>query len=153
MVNTWLHSKMQGLHHVKLTTKISKNLSWVARYLRRAKHSMPKMVLPKQIRSHKPFVTKEQRTYGTCSISDKIITIATHRIVIVKVGKRKKRKRIAIPQKEILMTLAHELAHLRYDPHGYEQESYAGIIFNAMSVKERCPTCKGTGKVLVRYVN
>lgn len=138
---------------VRIPTKISENFSWMLRYLRRAKKQMPSLTLPKQVRSYKPPLNREMRVYGTCSVEAKVITIATHRPVLVQVGKRRRRKHIAIPQRELLMTFAHELAHLRYGLHNYEQESYARTIFHAFGLKDNCPHCGGTGKVVARYVN
>lgn len=133
--------------------KISKHLLWIEKYLKHAKKRMPSLILPRQVRSYKPPLRKEQWTFGTCAMKERVITLATHRIITVQGVKRKKHKRIALSQKEILMTLAHELAHLRFDPHNYEQESYAHIIFQAFGLKMRCSTCKGTGLVPVKYVN
>ncbi|MBI4238887.1 MAG: hypothetical protein HY696_10820 [Deltaproteobacteria bacterium] len=138
---------------IRIPTKISENLSWMLRHLRRAKRQMPSLTLPKQVRSYKPPLNREMRVYGTCSVEAKVITIATHRPVLIQMGKRRRRKHIAIPQRELLMTFAHELAHLRYGLHNYEQESYARTIFHAFGLKDNCPHCGGTGKVVARYVN
>lgn len=51
------------------------------------------------------------------------------------------------------MTLAHELAHFRYEKHGYEQESYARTIFRAMGVMDTCPVCNGKGEVHAKYIH
>ena len=138
----------------KLNTRISENLQWVERYLRRAKVHMPSLSLPKQIRSYRPHLSKEQRVWGTCAIDTKIITLMTHRAVVSQNGgRRPKKKHLAIPQREMLMTLAHELSHLRFEAHNYEQESYARTIFTAFGVKDKCAHCSGSGRVLARYVN
>lgn len=134
-------------------TAISKNLKWLEKYLRRAKKHMPSLILPRRLRSHQPSLRTEQRTLGTCAVEERTITLATHRVIITQGRKRKKRKRVAMSQREILMTLAHEMAHLRYGLHDYEQEAYASTIFTAFGMKERCPQCAGTGLVPAKYVN
>ncbi|MBI4367322.1 MAG: hypothetical protein HY543_10930 [Deltaproteobacteria bacterium] len=136
-----------------LSTIVSVHLKWLERYLHRAKKHMPSLILPRRIRSHLPTLRREQRTLGTCDVESRTITLATHRVITIQGKKRKKRKHVALSQREILMTLAHEIAHLRYGLHDYEQEAFARTIFNAFGVKERCPQCKGSGMVPARYVN
>lgn len=135
-----------------LPVKVSPPLSWAIRYLRKAKKRMPSLPLPKQIRSYKPPLNREMRVWATCGLHTKVITIATHRPVTV-AGSSRKRRHVAIPQRELLMTLAHELAHLRHEFHDYEQESYARAIFQAFGLNDKCPHCGGAGKVPARYVN
>ena len=145
--------KKRQFIQIRIATKISKNLKWLEKFLRRAKIHMPSLIVPRRLRSHLPSVRREQRTLGTCSLSDRTITLATHHIVTIQGRTRKKRKRVAMSQREILMTLAHEMAHFRYGLHDFEQEAYARTIFSAFGLKEHCPTCKGTGLVPARYVN
>lgn len=137
---------------VPISTKFSPSLHWMLRYVRKAKKNMPSMPLPTQIRSYKPPLNREMRVWATCGLHTKVITIATHRPVAV-AGSSRKRRHVAIPQRELLMTLAHELAHLRHEYHDYEQESYARTIFQAFGLTDNCPHCGGSGKVPARYVN
>jgi len=138
---------------IRIPTKISKNLSWIEKYLRKARQHMPSLVLPRHIRAYKPPINKESRTLGSCYIQERLITLATHRVVIIQGPKRKRRKHVALSQKEILMTLAHEMAHLRHDLHNFEQEYYAATIFRTFGLQDRCPYCKGTGNIPMQYVN
>ena len=150
------HPKLKKLRTPKETiirVAISKYLKWLEPYLKRAKHRMPTLILPARLRSYKPPLNKEQLSWGSCDKENRTITLATHKINIMKGFKRSTKKQVALSEKEILMTLAHELAHFRYDPHGYEQESYARTIFHAMGVLDRCPTCGGKGKVPADYKN
>ncbi len=133
--------------------EISEPLRWVDRYIRRAKKHMPSLILPRKIRSYRPPVHREMRVLGTCAVETKVITLGTHRHVMVNSGKRPKRRQVAIAQRELLMTLAHEMAHLRYEFHDYEQESYARTIFQAFGLKDKCIHCAGTGRIPARYVN
>lgn len=139
-----------------------KPLAWVEKYLMRAKRKMPALVLPRKLLSYRPRLHREQRTWGACSITDKTITIATHKHgeVIRKVKDRKgrmheKKETVLVPltHREILMTLAHELSHLEYHEHGYEQKWYALIIFNTFGLYDTCPQCGGKGKIPAKYEN
>lgn len=132
---------------------ISTNLAWLERYLRKTKKKMQGLTMPLRIRSWKHTPRKEQRTWGTCDQDSKTITLATHKIIYVKGKKRLKRKAVALSRKEILMTFAHELAHLRYDDHTYEQTYYAKAIFDTFGAKDKCPHCAGKGKVPAEYKN
>lgn len=132
---------------------VSKHLKWLEPYLRRAKKHMPTLMLPRRIRSYCPPLGKEHLSWGSCDKETRTITICTHKIIVMKGFKRSTKKRVALSEKEILMTLAHELAHFRYEKHGYEQESYARTIFHAMGVVDTCPTCDGKGKVPAEYRN
>jgi len=140
----------------KLTFKkpvISPALSWLEHYLRKTKKKMPGLTMPLRIRSWKHTPRKEQRVWGTCDQSAKTITLATHKIIMVRGKKRMKRKAVALSRKEVLQTFAHELAHLRYDDHTYEQVCYSRSIFDTFSVKDKCPLCNGKGKVPAEYKN
>jgi len=132
---------------------ISKNLTWLEPYLRRAKKRMQKLILPTRIRSYKPSLRKEMKSWGSCEIKTRTITLATHKIIVMKGFKRSTKKLVALSEKEVLMTLAHEMAHFVYEKHGYEQESYARTIFHAMGVQETCPLCQGKGKIPAEYKN
>jgi predicted metal-dependent hydrolase len=132
---------------------ISKKLEWIEPYLRRAKKRMQKLILPARIRSYKPSLRKEMKSWGSCETKTRTITLATHKIIVMKGFKRSTKKLVALSDKEILMTLAHEMAHFMYEKHGYEQESYARTIFHAMGVLEICPLCQGRGEVPAEYKN
>ncbi|MBL7684765.1 MAG: hypothetical protein JNK65_01885, partial [Deltaproteobacteria bacterium] len=62
-------------------------------------------------------------------------------------GRLKVKKVIRLPKFKILDTLAHELAHFRYPEHNYEHEEYTRMIFRTFDLKEKCPHCKGSGKI------
>ena len=112
------------------------------------------MAMPHAIRSFVPNPKKKHRTLGNCCIDDRTITLATHSIkeITTKEG-RKKRVLIPIPHLEILQTLAHELSHLAYDEHDYEQEWYGRTIFHTFGLTESCPHCHGKGQMPARYEN
>lgn len=133
--------------------KISPNLLWLERYLRKTKKKMPGLTMPLRIRSWRHTPRKEQRVWGTCDRDTKTITIATHKIIYIRGKKRMKRKAVALSRKEILLTFAHELAHLRHDDHTYEQECYGRAIFDTFGVKDNCPICGGSGRVHAQYKN
>lgn len=138
---------------VRITTKISDNFKWMEKHLKRAKKHMPSLLLPRQIRSYRPPINREMRVWGTCAVETRVITLCTHRIMTTYKSGRARKKHLPIPKKEMLMTLAHEIAHLRYEFHNYEQESYARTIFQAFGIKEPCSHCAGTGQITARYVN
>lgn len=135
----------------EIKPKISKTLKWTEKYLNRAWLSMPGLIKPSQIRSYKPTLTKIMRSLGSCSFSDKVIAIATHQTKIKIIHHKKERVIVLLSKADILLTIAHEIAHLQYENHGYEHKSYARTIFNAFGLKDVCPHCKGKGKVLVEY--
>lgn len=110
-------------------------------------------MLPRQIRSYRPPVNREMHVLGTCAVETRVITLCTHRIVVSRSGARTRRRHAVLAQRQILMTLAHELAHLRYEFHDFEQESYARTIFRAFGLKDKCPHCAGTGSIPARYLN
>lgn len=134
-------------------TRITKPLAWIEKYLLKAKRRMPALVLPKKILSYKPRLNQRHRNWGSCSITDKTITLATHKHATVKKRGTIEKTIIPLSHREILMTLAHELAHLEYPEHGYEQKWYALTIFNTFGLYDVCPTCRGKGKVSARYEN
>ncbi len=145
---------MQTKHKVKFhKPKVSENLAFIERYLRKAKKRLPGLTMPLRIRSWRHNIRKEQRVWGTCDRESKTITLATHKIIYIRGRKRMRRKAVALPRKEILQTFAHELAHLRYDDHTYEQECFSRAIFDTFGVKENCPICGGTGRVAAQYKN
>jgi hypothetical protein len=119
----------------------------------RVKRKMPAMVMPRIIRSFKPHLKKTHRTLGSCCRKDRSINIATHSLNDMEVKGKKKRVHAPLTHLEILQTLAHELSHLGYEHHGYEQEWYGRTIFNAFGITEPCPHCGGKGKVPARYKN
>jgi hypothetical protein len=142
--------------------RITKPLAWLEKYLLRARRRMPAMSLPKRILSFKPRLTTRHRTWGSCCITDRTITLSTHKVSTVekKIKNRRgeeriKREKVVVPlnHREILMTLAHELAHLEYPEHGYEQKWYALTIFNTFGLYDICPHCNGKGKIPARYEN
>ena len=133
--------------------KITKPLLWLEKYLLRAKRIMPALKLPKKILSYRPRLNQKHRNWGSCSITDRIITMATHKHgTVVRKGAAEDAI-VPVGHREILMTLAHELAHLEYPEHGYEQKWYALTIFNTFGITDACPTCRGKGVVPARYEN
>lgn len=136
-----------------LKTKVSKPLGWIGKYLLRVQGQMPAMIMPRTVRSFKPHPRKEHRTLGNCCISDRTITLATHSIKEKLVNGRKRRTLIPLSRLEILQTLAHEMSHLAYAGHGYEQEWYGRTIFNTFGITEPCPHCGGKGRIPARYEN
>ena len=142
--------------------RITKPLEWLERYLGRAKRKMPALMLPRRVLSYQPRLSARHRTWGSCSVRERTITLATHRVDTVEkkvkgakgVERVKKEKAlVALTHREILMTLAHELAHLEYPEHGYEQKWYALTIFNTFGLYDTCPHCDGKGKIAARYEN
>ncbi len=132
---------------------ISPSLAWIERYLRKAKKKMPGITMPLRIRSWKHTPRREQRVWGTCDQGTRTITLATHKIIMVRGKKRMKRKAVALSHKEILQTFAHELAHFRYGDHTYEQECYSRSMFDTFGVKDKCPVCAGRGRIPSVYIN
>lgn len=132
-----------------MTTKISPQLTWVYPYLLQAKFKMPNLVLPNRIRSHRPSMTRIMRVMGNAYVESKTIVIATHNQItyLDKKGDLKIKKLVQLSKAEMLDTLAHEVAHLTYPRHGYEHESFTRAIFRTFNLKEKCPHCRGTGKV------
>lgn len=131
--------------------KISPRLQWVLPYLKKAKAMMPSLILPTQIRSFKPTKNRIMRVLGNVYFETKIIVLATHTQQLYKTtrGNLKVKKIVAIPRTEILDTLAHELAHMIYPDHNYEHEEYTKTIFRTFGLTQKCPTCRGSGKVAV----
>lgn len=147
--------KAQSLDGVRIV----KPLAWLDVYLKRAKRKMPALELPRRIRSFVPRLDRKHRTWGACSITDRTITLATHQVEKVERkinGSRKKKKIKVLSQlshREVLMTLAHELAHLEYPNHDYQQQWYALTIFNTFGLHDTCPHCNGRGKIPAKYEN
>jgi hypothetical protein len=137
----------------RLKTRVSKPLAWLGKYLVRVARQMPTMVMPRQIRSFRPHPKKEHRTLGSCSIQERAITLATHSIKERTVHGRRRRVLVPLSRLEILQTFAHELSHLGYERHGYEQEWYGRTIFNTFGLTEPCPNCGGKGRIPARYEN
>jgi hypothetical protein len=133
--------------------KISKPLAWMEKYLRRVERMMPAMSMPRAIRSFIPNPKKLHRTLGNCCIEDRSITLATHSVKQITKDGKKKCVLVALPHLEILQTLAHELSHLAYEQHGYEQEWYGRTIFHTFGLHEQCPHCSGKGWIPARYEN
>lgn len=142
-----------------LGVRIVKPLAWLEIYLKRAKRKMPALKLPRKILSFVPRLDRKHRTWGTCSLTDRTITLATHQVEKVERrmnGSKKKKKLKVLSQlshREVLMTLAHELAHLEYAAHNYEQRWYALTIFNTFDLHDTCPHCHGRGKIPANYEN
>ena len=137
----------------KLRTRISKPLLWLEKYLLRVHRKMPTMLMPNYIRSFVPNPQKRHRTLGNCCIEEKGITLATHTHKAVYKDGRKRRVLVELSHLEILQTLAHELSHLAYETHDYEQEWYGRTIFNTFGLTEPCPHCNGKGRSPARYEN
>lgn len=135
--------------NLKIRVKISPRLQWVIPYLKKAKAKMPGLILPTQIRSFKPTHKKIMRVLGNVYFETRIIVVATHTQQTYKSarGKTLVKKIIAIPRTEILDTLAHELAHMKYPDHNYEHEEYTRSIFRTFGLTQKCLACKGTGRL------
>lgn len=134
---------------IRFRVKISPRLQWIFPYLKRAKAKMPSLVLPTQIRSFKPAKRRTMRVLGNVYFETRIIVLATHTQQVHRSGpgKHKVKKIVALPRNEILDTLAHELAHMKYPEHNYEHEEYTATIFKAFGLTQKCQTCKGLGRV------
>lgn len=132
-----------------ITTQISPHLAWVYPYLRRAKLKMPNLVLPVRIRSYRPSLTRIMRVMGNAYVDSKTIIVATHNQLthLNPRGELKVKKVVQLSKPQILDTLAHEVAHLTFPKHGYEHESLTRAIFRTFNLKEKCPHCRGTGKI------
>lgn len=132
-----------------IPAKISAQLGWVYPYLMKAKRKMPSLTLPRQVRPYRPNPKKIMRVLGNVYFDRKLVVVATHTQVtgLDKRGNLKVKKIIRLPKARILDTLAHELAHLRYPDHGYEHGEYTRMIFKTFGLKEKCPYCKGTGRI------
>lgn len=134
---------------IRINVKISPRLQWALSYLKKAKAKMPTLVMPTQIRSFKPTRKRIMRVFGNVYFETRIIVVATHtqQTYTNKRGRTVIKKIVAIPRNEILDTLAHELAHMKYPEHDYEHEEYTRTIFKTFGLTEKCPTCKGTGRM------
>jgi len=138
---------------LKLRTKFSKSLSWLEKYLMRVHKQMPTMMMPKLVRSFVPSPKRHHRTLGNCCFDDRSITLATHTHKVIYKQGRKRRRLTPLSHLEILQTFAHELSHLAYHEHDYEQEWYGRTIFNTFGITEPCPHCNGKGEIPARYEN
>ena len=152
MVGRTKGSAVKG-HKTTLRTKISAPLAWIAKYLIRAQKQMPTMAMPRFVRSFKPDPKKQHRTLGSCCRSERTIALATHTTATRVVRGRKRPAHVPLSHLEILQTLAHELSHLAYEKHGYEQEWYGRTIFHTFGLREPCPHCGGKGHIPARYEN
>ena len=134
---------------IRIPVKVSPRLQWVLPYVKKAKARMPSLLLPTQIRSFKPTKKKIMRVFGNVYFETRIIVLATHtqQTGLTKRGRTRVKKIVAIPRNQILDTLAHELAHMKYPEHDYEHEEYTRTIFKTFGLTEKCPTCKGSGRV------
>lgn len=134
---------------VRIRVKVSPRLQWTIPYLKKAKARMPSLILPTQVRSFKPVRRKIMRVLGNVYFETRIIVLATHtqQTYSTKRGHIRVKKIVAIPRAEILDTLAHELAHMRYPEHNYEHDEYTRTIFKTFGMTQKCPTCKGTGRI------
>ena len=132
-----------------IKTKFSPELTWLYTYLHKAKGKMPNLVLPNRIRSTKPSRTRIMRVLGNAYFANRMVVIATHNQVtyLNRRGELRVRKIVRLSKAHILDTLAHEIAHFHYPDHGYEHEEFTRAIFKTFGLKEKCPYCKGTGKV------
>ncbi|MBI2340978.1 MAG: hypothetical protein HYU99_11540 [Deltaproteobacteria bacterium] len=141
--------KKKKKREIKIRVKVSPRLQWAIPYLKKAKARMPSLILPTQIRSFMPVRRKIMRVLGNVYFETRIIVLATHtqQTTTTKRGRIRVKKIVAIPRAEILDTLAHELAHMRYPEHNYEHDEYTRTIFKTFDMTQKCPTCKGTGRV------
>ncbi len=141
--------KRIGKPGLVIRTLFSPELTWMYPYLRKAKHKMPNLILPTRIRSTKPSRTRIMRVLGNAYFDNKTVVISSHNQVtyLNKRGQLKVKKIVRLPKARILDTLAHEVAHFQYADHGYEHEEFTRAIFKTFGLKEKCPYCKGTGKI------
>lgn len=141
--------KKRSKEAMDVSSLISPQLAWVYPFLLKAKRKMPSLTFPKQIRPFKPTKTKIMRVFGNVYFEKKLVMIATHtqQTYLNKMGQLKVKKIVRLSKAKVLDTLAHELAHLRYQDHGYEHEQYTRMIFKTFDIKERCPHCRGSGKI------
>jgi len=141
--------KKRSKAELVIRTKFSPHLAWTYPFLRKAKMKMPTLVLPNRIRSFRPTKTKIMRVLGNAYFADRTVVIATHTQLtyLNRKGQLKVKSIVRLPKNRILDTLAHEIAHFQYADHGYEHEEFTRSIFKTFGLKERCPHCKGTGKV------
>jgi hypothetical protein len=118
-------------------------------YLHRAKQKMPNLIMPTKIRSFMPTRNRIMRVLGNAYFSNRTIVIATHTQLtyLNRRGELRVKKIVRLPKAKILDTLAHEVAHFHYQDHGYEHEEFTRSIFKTFGLKEKCPYCKGTGKI------
>jgi len=132
-----------------IKTEFSPHLTWMYVYLRKAKQKMPNLILPNRIRSFRPTKSKIMRVLGNAYFSNRTVVIATHTQLTYmnRKGDLKVKKIVRLPKARILDTLAHEIAHFQYEDHGYEHEEFTRSIFKTFGLKEKCPYCKGTGKI------
>jgi hypothetical protein len=132
-----------------LKTKFSPELVWMYPFLRKAKQKMPNLSLPTRIRSSKPSMKRIMRVLGNAYFDKRIAVISTHTqtTYLTRKGHLRVKKIVRLPKANILDTLAHEIAHFQYPDHGYEHEEFTRAIFKTFGLKERCPYCKGTGKI------
>lgn len=132
-----------------IKTKISPILAWIYPYLHLAKRKMPNLPLPYRIRSYRPNPSRIMRVMGNAYVHNKTLIIATHtqKTYMNRYGELRVKRIIRLAKAKMLDTLAHELAHLQYPTHGYEHEQFTRAIFKTFDLKEKCPYCKGTGKV------
>lgn len=147
------HKKKRKKRSKRPKTRISRPLAWIEKYLLRVIRRMPTMPMPSAIRSFRPNPRKQHLSLGSCCRSDRTINLSTHALSETEVSGRKKRLLTPLSQREILLTFAHELSHLMYDEHGYEQEWYGKTIFNTFGLTEPCPHCQGKGKIPAGYEN
>lgn len=132
-----------------IKTEFSPVLTWMYPYLKKAKQKMPNLVLPKRIRSFKPSRSRIMRVMGNAYFANRTVVIATHtqHTYLNRKGDLQVSKIIRLPKAQILDTLAHEIAHFHYPEHGYEHEEFTRAIFKTFGLKEKCPHCKGSGKI------
>jgi predicted metal-dependent hydrolase len=110
---------------------------------------MPNLVLPSRIRSFRPSRSRIMRVMGNAYFDNRTVVVATHtqQTYLNKKGRLRVKKVIRLPKPQILDTLAHEVAHFQYPDHGYEHEEFTRAIFKTFGLKEKCPYCKGLGKI------
>ncbi len=112
---------------------------------------MPNLILPRQVRSYKPNKSRIMRTLGNVYFSNRTIIISTHNQLtfLNRRGHLRIKRILRLPRAQMLDTLAHEIAHFHYPDHGYEHEEFSRAIFKTFELKENCPYCKGSGKVIM----
>ena len=141
--------KKRSKMELVIKTKFSPQLAWMYPFVRKAKLKMPTLILPNRIRSFKPTRTKIMRVMGNAYFDNRTVVVATHtqQTYLTKQGRLRVKKVLRLSKAQILDTLAHEIAHFQYPDHGYEHEEFTRAIFKTFGLKEKCPYCKGTGKI------
>lgn len=135
-----------------LSIRVSKDLAWILPFLEKTHQTLPRLQLPLRINSFRPSLSRRLRTLGTSYYDEGIINLASHfQIIERRTGRNRVIKGLRkISRKKILETLAHELAHLHVVEHNYEHAELTRTIFRTFEMTQKCPHCRGEGRVEVK---